>query len=323
MTVDGIAENIVAEIIMFLLLAILGWMAFVLTKRAQLLKFYGVHESRRIIIYLSNLKVTPGGAAGIDGQPRSYRGSAVARGEMDVANRIRDLFNNPFPFLFGKPGILNKLLISDIQVELAAPPEHQEQVEHPSSFITLGSPAYNVASAFVETRLQPRAKFGSVSASSPRATETSSGTVRVTTDAPPITGGSIDNIIPPSGAPCDKPPADDIVSWLEWAVEAHSSAVSTVSLEEESDVQPAILVRDVPPIVDPTYAFVERIVDREQHRNVFYVAGLSELGTTGAAHFLATEWLQQHRKHPRDTNFLIVLRINPTDFKRWSIVFER
>lgn len=319
---EGIVENVVAELFIGLLAVILVWIAHILTKRDKLLKFYGVHKPRRIVIYLSNLNVALGGAAGIDGQPRSYRGSAVARGEMDVANCIRDVFNSPFPFIFGKP-ILNRLLISDVEVELAAPPEQQEQIEHLSSFITLGSSAYNVASAFVERDLHSCVEFGSVSVSAPGQAETPSDTVRVTTDAPPITGGPIEVIEPPSGAPYDNPLADDTVSWVEWLTAGQLSTVSTVSPEEASGRQPAILVRDVPPITDPTYAFVERVVDHERRRYVFYVAGLSELGTTGAAYFLATEWLQLHREHPIDTSFLIMLRIDPTDFKRWSIAFKR
>lgn len=318
MTLEGIAENIFAEAAIALVLAVLGWVIFVLTKRARLLKFFGVHKSRRIVIYLSNLTVPPGGTIGVDGQRRSYQGSAVARGEMEVALRFRDLFNHPFPSLFGKPSVLNKVLISDVQVQIVEPPHELGQVEDSVSFITLGSPAYNVASAFVEEELHSQTTFGSAPTTPPSPTGAPPGTVSVTTNAPPISG-SVNRVVPPSGVPLSP---DDIASVIEWLKVAHSPTISTVSLEEPGQ-PPAILVTDIPPIVDARYAFVERIVDRRHRRHVYYVAGLSELGTTGSAHFLATEWLRLDRKYARDTDFLIMLRVEPTDFQRWSIAFER
>jgi len=118
MTLAGITENLVSDVI-FLLIAIgLGRMVFVLTRRAKLLKFFGIASSRRITIYLSNLRVTPGGAIGINDRRLSYQGSAAAFGEMLIANRFRDLFNYLIPSLSETPGILSKLLISDVQVNL-------------------------------------------------------------------------------------------------------------------------------------------------------------------------------------------------------------
>ena len=92
---------------------------------------------------------------------------------------------------------------------------------------------------------------------------------------------------------------------------------------DRAQAQSAILVGGIPPITDASFGFVERLVDSEGKKNIFYAAGLSELGTAGAAHFLATEWARLHRKYGDSISFVVMLRIEPADFRRWSIVFER
>lgn len=247
-----IAINILSDFIFLLIIIASGWVLFVFTHRSRLLRFYGIDTSRRIIIYLSNLRVVSGGAIGIDNIHRSYEGSAAAFGEMQVANSFRDLFNYFLPSLSDTPGLLSKLLISDVQIQMLPSPLDQGQIEPSCSFIALGSPAYNAASGFVEKALRSQAQFGQM---------------------------------------------------------------------EQNRL--AMCVGEVPPIFDLTYGFVERIVDREQQRCIFYAAGLSELGTVGAAHFLSTEWSRLHRRYGNDTDFVVMLRFESIDFRRWSIVFER
>lgn len=246
--IQDIITNIVSDFIFLLIVVLLGWIFYRLTQRTQLLRFFGVEASRRIVVYLSNLRIIPGGAVGIDGQGRSYQGSAIAFGELLVANRFRDLFNYILPSLADRPGLLSRLLISDVQVVFLPSPIAQNQVEGASSFVSLGSPAYNAASGLVETQLHSRVRFM------------------------------------PNGA--------------------------------------AIHVENIPPITDTTYGFVERIIDREHRRNIFYAAGLSELGTAGAANFLATEWARLNGEFGNARPFLIMLRFDQTDFRRWTIVFE-
>ena len=246
---ESIGVNVLSDFVFLLFIIALGWVVLALTRRTQLLKFFGIDASRRIVVYLANLRVERFGAIGIDGRQRSYQGSAVPFREMLVANRFRDLFNYLLPSLSDRPGMLSKILISDVQVQLLTSPLSQEQLEPSASFITLGSPAYNAASGFVETELQSQARFNG----------------------------------------------------------------------DYSEIS----VANVPPITDVTYGFVERIVDHDKKRAVFYAASLGELGTVGGAHFLATVWARLHRKYGNDTPFLVMLRFEPTDYRRWSIVFER
>jgi len=74
-------------------------------------------------------------------------------------------------------------------------------------------------------------------------------------------------------------------------------------------------------MTDPTYGFVECIFDHEKNRKIFYAAGISELATAGAANYLATEWRKLQQKHGNVTSFLVVLKIEPTDYKHWTVVF--
>jgi len=248
-TAASIIVNVVSDFVFVAIVIVAGWVVFATTRRTRLLSFYGLDASRRIVVYLSNLRVMSGGAIGIDSRRRSYQGSAGAFGEMHVATEFRDLFNYLVPSLSERPGLLSKLLISDVQVQLRPSPLSQGQIEPSCPFVTLGSPAYNAASGYVESQLNSKARF--------------------------VADGS------------------------------------------------AILVEDMEPLTDTTLGFVERIVDPERSKRVFYAAGLSELGTIGAAHFLATQWARLHRSYSDDTPFLVMLRFEPTNFRLWSVVFER
>jgi hypothetical protein len=159
MSWDGIIENVISDILFLLITAVLGWMFLVFPRRTKLLEFFGVREGRRMVIYLSNLRVARGGATGIDNRRRSYQGAAASFLEMAAANRFRDVFNYLLPSLSDRPGVLSKLLVSDVQVQLMHSPLHEDELDCSSPFITLGSPAYNIASRFVEERLHSQAQF--------------------------------------------------------------------------------------------------------------------------------------------------------------------
>jgi len=305
MTLAGIAENLCADIVSLAVTVVLGWLLFMLTRRRRLLKFFGIEASRRIVIYLSNLRVKPFGAIGIDDQERSYEGSTVAFYEMSVAERFRNLFTYILPSLSEKSGVLSKLLISDVQVEISSPLEHA-QLEASSSFVTLGGPAYNGASDFVEKALHGRARFtlGHVAPATHTGAPAAQSADRFRE--------TFSTLVSPPGSPT-----------RSVLTSGSGSAPTTASCLPLHGQDSAILVDDIPPITDTAFGFIERIVDHEQKRCVFYAAGLSELGTQGAANFLATEWARLYRKYGDGTSFLVMLRFDPADYKHWSIVFER
>lgn len=85
----------------------------------------------------------------------------------------------------------------------------------------------------------------------------------------------------------------------------------------------AVEVDGAPPLVDHTYAFVQRVVDPATGQTVFYVAGPASVGTAGAAHFLVTRWSELGKKYPGTTRFCIMLRVSAANPRQHEIVFER
>lgn len=245
----NIIAGVIANVVFLLLVVAIGWVIFAVTRRRRLLRFFGILTSRRIIIYLSNLRIVPGGALGVDNRQRSYQGSAVTFGEMLVASRIRETFNYPVPSLSDRSGFLSKILISDVQVQIRPSPLNEGEIETSCSYITLGSPGYNITSKHAESTMHSRAHF-------------------------------------------------------------------------QNDNQ-EMVVGDAPADNDTTHGFVERIIDRDNGRAIFYAAGLSELATIGATHFLVQQWEQLRWRYGNDRPFTVMLRFDPADYRRWSIVFER
>jgi hypothetical protein len=246
-----VATNLCANGLFVTILLAVGWISLRIRRRQTLLRFFGVDHSKRLVIYLSNLRIRPGkdgGAVGVDGVIRSYRGSTVTLEELTVAQKIRDLFTYGLPSP-EKPGLFEKLLLADVEVQIARSPSNHRDLESSSSFITLGSPGYNVASAYIEQLPSAQTKF------------------------------THDNF--------------------------------------------AVDVKGIPPVGDPARGFIERIVDTAQNRCLFYVAGVAEIGTTGAGYFLASEWRKLHRKYGNSKSFVVMLRFDPQDYRKSQIVFER
>lgn len=294
----GLAEGVISDFVFLVITIIIGWCIFKFTRRTQLLKFFGINESRRIVIYLSELKLEEGDASGIDNRLYSYTGSAVAFGEMQSANRFRDLFNYFLPSISDVPNFLSKLLISDVHVQIQHSPESTDEIEYSTSFITFGSPVYNRASKFVESKLNSKAQFS----------------VQKTTftNSDKSTNLGIMGLAKPSHGPGSDPSGTPVP---ENRFETSSEPLKWIN-------QTIINVEGIPPLHDNTYGFVERIIDHENKRSVFYVAGISELSTVGAANFLRTEWGKLQRKFGNDKNFLVMLKFVPNDYRRWTKIFE-
>jgi hypothetical protein len=307
--------NICSDFI-FLLIAIgIGWLFYLITKRFELLRFFGIEKTHRVVIYLSNIRVKKFGSIGIDGKERSYNSPSGAFGEIHVANRFRDLFNFILPSISDNPGILGKLLISDVKVQILQSPLKQGELETSTTLITLGSPAYNIASGFVENYKNSRAKFGLgvSSKKKPPNTQEDANTILPTTHSMTVERTVIDTMSPtPSGTASP------------FQVSHLSSSPSGLTFEEKDleEKEPEISVDNIPPITDITYGFVQRIKDSGDGRIYFYIAGLSELGTVGAADYLINNWHELCRKYGCEKDFLVMLRFNPIDYKKWTIAFE-
>lgn len=242
-------QNIASNLITIALVAAFAWVLHLVTRRSRLLSFFGLKKSKRLVLYLSNVRVQQFGSIGVDGQPRAYSGTAIPENEAFLVATFQRLFNFVVPGLGDHPEFLKWLLISDIRVESAASPSSEAHVDRQSTFITVGSPGYNSASARAETHFHSLARF-----------------------VPDYTAFSLDQ-----------------------------AQVTS----------------------DPRCGFVQRVVDQVSGQVAFYVAGMSSLGTTGAAYFLAERWQYLAAKYRDSAPFCIVLRMSEADPRSHEILFEK
>ena len=242
-------QNIASNLLTILIIAVVGWLILRFTRRAQLLSFFGLKDRKQILVYLSNVRVQLGGSVGVDSQPRSYAGTTIPENEAILIPVFQRLFNFVIPGLAEQPGFFKWLLVSDVAVEALPSPSHVSEVEKASTFIAVGSPAYNSASLRLEQTLNPLARF--------------------------------------------------------------------------NDQYSGFKLDDVPDITDTRCSFVLRVFDQTSEQTAFYVAGMSALGTTGAAYFLATRWGYLAKKYKDSKPFCVVLRIPGDDPRTHEVLFEK
>lgn len=281
-----IGVNLLSDFICSIIVAIIGWLVYLLTRRLPLLKFFGISKSKKLTIYLSSLKITSGGATGVDGNVFSYEGLAVPYMESLVAGQLQNIFKFDLPSKTDKNGFLSKLFVADIDVKIMASPSDEILIEHGATMIAIGSPTYNKISENIEKSWKLFAKFDYCPT--------------IITAAPYDTSASGNKFeqIPPSGI---------ILSSLFTPEKTTPSAQQTISVAGQS-------------YKDPSYGFVQRIFDNENKRNIFYVAGLSEKSTTGSVYYLADNWRKLLRDHGNDKNFLILLKISHNDYKNSTVI---
>jgi hypothetical protein len=86
-------------------------------------------------------------------------------------------------------------------------------------------------------------------------------------------------------------------------------------IEENS----AIKIGNAQPENRLNFSFIEKVVDTEYQRSVFYVAGMTETGTKGATYFLATRW-SELRINGNERGFVVLLDVDETNYKDAKIV---
>lgn len=298
----GIAENLVSDLIFIAILFISGWIWMRITRSRNLQRFFGVSSTKRLAIYLSNIRVLIFGSVGLSGHTMSYQGTTVAHDEWLAANQLRDLFSFVLPTATEAPSFISRLLFSDVLVQVQVSPIDAAELETEAPFISFGSPAYNLASLVAEEAAENGASFrfgvlrrDDIVQPPPEGGTAVAGSTDTEAYYPGITGS-----YPPSGI-----------------------VLPTEPTPETEDLPSAILVNGLGDITNSTYGFVQRGYERDTARNIFYLAGLSEEATVASARYLQSQWRSLHKKYSDNTPFLVMLRFEPPDFRRWSIVFER
>jgi len=85
----------------------------------------------------------------------------------------------------------------------------------------------------------------------------------------------------------------------------------------------AIHISDLPEDINPLHSFIQRRYDQKNERMVFYVAGLSEIGTIGAAYFLSTQWKELYKKYGAMEPFSILISVNQNNYKMHTVVVSK
>jgi hypothetical protein len=68
---ESFGASIVANIATLVFTAATGW-TLLTARRRSLVRFWGIQDARKLRIYLSHLRIAPGGALDAQGNPRSY-----------------------------------------------------------------------------------------------------------------------------------------------------------------------------------------------------------------------------------------------------------
>ena len=316
---EGLISNFIFAVIVFALPLFIGWLWVERTNRRNLQNFFGVSEIKRLNIYLSNITVMRFGAIGVNGRRASFQGESIAYGEILVANRLRNLFSFFIPKLAEIFKPIGKFLLSDVDVQIFISPRKEIELDKQAPLIALGSPVFNAASSYIQSigngtvKIKPgemtSANIGNYSGINP-ITQSSTDSaeynpfVSGSFVVPPIFGGTAtqlpENYTSPSGV------------FLNDGI--HNSNMN---------IPPEIISDGLPPITDTASGFVQRIKDPRLDRTLFYVAGISEFSTKGAAYYLATQWSKLQEKYKNDEPFLVMLRFSEPDFTQWSVTFEK
>ena len=240
--------NVVSEFIALVLLICLVWIIYHLTRRRKLLNFFNLTESKRLVVYLSHLRIIQGGSLGIDGVARSFGESAIPLTEVKLIALFQRLFNFVIPGVDNLPGFLKFLLVSDIDISSTPSPLTTGEIERSTTFISIGSPGYNIASTHIENTFSPHGSF--------------------------------------------------------------------------TNQNSAISISGIPPMNNTRYAFVQRVFDQSTQQMAFYLAGMSSLGTYGAAVFLAKRWKYLAKKYNGTQPFCIVINVTSNDGQQSEIISE-
>lgn len=149
----SICAGVIANAVFLLLTVCLGIVLYRLVRRRSLLRFFGITDDRRLRIYISQRDVLPGGVSRRDNIP-DFHGSAVGFLESIEARGIAELFLFLIPGLSGLPTFLSRLFVADVSVEIEPAAFAPAEPRLDCSYVSLGTPLFNTASGFTESRVR-------------------------------------------------------------------------------------------------------------------------------------------------------------------------
>jgi hypothetical protein len=152
----GLTANLLADLIWLLLAAaVVGLLYW--TRRQRVLKFFGLQNHRRIVVYASRLDIPRGGSLRPDGSQGSFDGIASPDYEANLTAAIGAFFAGFARLLrwHGRP----LLRWADITVDILVSPPLGGPIEPRDTLMAIGSPGYNIVSEAVEANFGAPARF--------------------------------------------------------------------------------------------------------------------------------------------------------------------
>jgi hypothetical protein len=320
---EAVGINLLSDLIFSGSIFIITLCVYLIFQRVRILKFFGVDKSKKITIFTSNLIVEMFGSTGNDGIPYSFQGTAIPYEESKAASQIHNLFNYFLPSQFEKPGLVSKILISDIDAKVLPAPKSTNVIEQNSTVISLGFPPYNIISKLIEETYNATAKLNYIKENSIENYEYLRG--KLEKNYASSSDNSAGTIVPSQ-------------LLREISVMSSVSFNATRSFGDIEDSSEQIIkalenanqIRYIPAITIPNFhlftdtyiGFIQKIVDTKNKRFFFYIAGLSEYATAGSAYYLVDNWKDLQKMYGNDSPFCVLVKVSSTNIKSSQLIYK-
>lgn len=161
--IENVLAGFIANLLFLILTIAIGYLFYLIFLRKSLYCFWGIKDVRKIRVYTSHLRVVLGhpecpegrigGALAPDGKLRSFQGSVVTQLETFNAALICNLFYASIPGKAIQPEWLKRILITNVDSEIASSSIQGTTIEPEGTIVAIGSPGYNNVSKYIELEL--------------------------------------------------------------------------------------------------------------------------------------------------------------------------
>lgn len=309
---NTVGLNLLSDVIFSVGIFLLSFGSYLLTQRIRLLKFFCVDKSKKLTIFTSNLVVEKYGSTGNDGIPYSFQGTAIPYEESKAASQIHNLFNYFLPSQFEKPGLVSKILISDIDAKILPAPKSANIIEKSSTVVSLGFPPYNIISKLIEETYHAPAKLHYVE-------KNVSSYKLVQSDN---TAGTATPIQVTFDAQVQSSTSNRVISATGYEDSTSASAIQNPEITHQPQLTPSIEIPNFAPFLDTYVGFIQKIFDNQNKRFFFYIAGLSEYSTAGSAYYLVDNWKTLQKMYGNDSSFCILVKVSSTNIKSSQLIYK-
>jgi len=154
---ESVGASVVGNVVTIVLTVGVG-ILLVLARWRALMRFWDIRDTKKLRIYLSHLRIVPGGALDAHGVARTYQGRVVTQLETETAALVKSLFFAAIPGEAIQPNWLKALLLVNADVQVCPSPDSASKIDPEGAVLSLGSPGYNTISEMINANSP--VKFG-------------------------------------------------------------------------------------------------------------------------------------------------------------------